>query len=44
MAVPTKAARQIFEAILKTMGRVHYNSVEPNASLVFYPEKTRGRI
>ena len=44
MAVPTKAARQIFEAILKTMGRVHYNSVEPSTSLVFYPEKTRGGI
>lgn len=37
MAVPTLGARQIFEAILKTFAKVHYDSVDPDPGLVFYP-------
>lgn len=41
MAVPTLAARQIFMAILKTMGKVPYASVEPDPALVVFPSKNR---
>ena len=37
MAVPTRGAEQIFEAILKTFARVEYDSVNPDPKLVFYP-------
>ena len=38
MAVPTKGAKQIFEAVLKTFAKVPYDSVEPDPSLVFRPD------
>ena len=42
MAVPTKGAEQIFEAILKTFAKVPYDSVEPDPALVFYPNRKSG--
>lgn len=38
MAVPTKGAEQIFDAILKTFAKVGYDYVEPDPALVFKPE------
>ena len=37
MAVPTLAARKIFEAILKTLAKVNYDFVEPDPELVINP-------
>lgn len=37
MAVPTKGAIVIFEAILKTFAHVEYEYVEPDPELVFFP-------
>ena len=42
MAVPTKGAEQIFDAILKTFAKVEYDSVEPDSRFVFYPDKNTG--
>ena len=39
MAVPTKGAKAIFEAILKTFAKIPYDSVEASSDLVVYPEK-----
>lgn len=39
MAVPTKGAEQIFDAILKTFAKIEYAYVEPDPALVFYPGK-----
>lgn len=39
MAVPTKGAEQIFEAILKTFAKVEYDSITPDPKLVFCPTK-----
>ena len=39
MAVPTKGAEQIFDAILKTLAKEPYDSVEPDPDLVFAPER-----
>lgn len=41
MAVPTKGAEQIFEAILKTFAKIPYDCVEPDPALVFYPNAKR---
>ena len=41
MAVPTRGAIAIFEAILKTFAHVPYPSVEPDSDLVFQPERHR---
>ncbi len=43
MAVPTKGAEQIFDAILKTFAKVPYDYVEPDPALVFYPNKKRSK-
>lgn len=37
MAVPTKGAKAIFEAILKTFAHIPYPSVEPDPALVVKP-------
>ena len=42
MAVPTKGAEQIFDAILKTFAKVPYDCVEPIPSLVFRPNIESG--
>ena len=40
MAVPTKGAKVIFEAILNTFAKVDYESIDPEPELIFFPEKT----
>ena len=44
MAVPTKGAEQIFDAILKTFAKIPYDCVAPDPALVFYPCNKRVRI
>ncbi len=39
MAVPTRGAKIIFEAILKTFAHIKYDSVEPDEKLCFKPLK-----
>lgn len=39
MAVPTRGAEQIFDAILKTFAKVEYDSIDPDPDLVFSPDK-----
>lgn len=43
MAVPTKGAKAIFEAILKTFAKIPYDSVETSPDLVFYPDNQHRR-
>ena len=40
MAVPTKGAKVIFEAILKTFAKVTYESIDPEPGLIFSPDKS----
>jgi len=38
MAVPTKGAKIVFEAILKTFAKTDYKSISSNDDLVFFPQ------